>query len=69
MFWPASLQYDANGDYKLDLRMKDLHGKQAPEVEALRLIAPAGADRPGPLVALQRFFDQYQPTGTSDRSP
>ncbi len=60
----AHLRYDATGDYKLELRLKDLHGKQAPEVGVLRLIAPTGPNRSGPLVGLQRFFDQYRPTGT-----
>ena len=59
----ASLQYDQNGDYTLDLRLKDVHGKQAPEVDALRLIMPSAAGGSTPLVTLQKFFSQYQPTG------
>ncbi len=48
--WRANSSTTSNGDYKLDLRMKDLHGKQAPEVGALQLIAPAEARRgPGRL--------------------
>jgi hypothetical protein len=62
----GQVQYDQNGDYKLDFRMKDLHGKQAPEVGALQQIAPAGAIQGGPLASLQRFFARYRPTGTVD---
>lgn len=59
----AELTYDANRDYALDLRMKDAHGKQAPEVDTLRFIVPAMADSSGPLATLQRFFARYRPTG------
>jgi hypothetical protein len=62
----ADLQYEDNGDFKLDLRMKDLHGKQAPEVGALPLVAPADVNGIGPLRSLQKFFARYRPTGTVD---
>lgn len=58
------IRYERNGDYALELRMKDLHGKQAPEVGALQLIAPGGTDTAGPLASLQRFFARFRPTGT-----
>jgi len=61
----GQLQYDQNGDYRLDLRLKDLHGKQAPEVGALQQIASGGAGG-GPLASLQRFFARYRPTGIVD---
>ena len=60
----AQFQYDKNGDYTLDLRMKNLHGKQSPQVDALREILPAGAGDSGPLAGVQRFFARYRPTGT-----
>ncbi len=60
----AQLAYEKNGDYELDLRMKDVHGKQAPEVGALQGIAPAGMSEAGLLASLQRFLDRYRPTGT-----
>ena len=59
----AELKYDKSGAYTLDLRLKDVHGKQAPQVDALRLLAPATRAQAGPLVALQNFFSEYQPTG------
>ncbi|MEN6335339.1 MAG: hypothetical protein ABFE01_13905, partial [Phycisphaerales bacterium] len=62
----GQLQYDKNGGYKLDLRMKDLHGKQAPEVGDLQLIGSPDAGQRGPLAGLQRFFARYRPTGTVD---
>lgn len=58
------LTYERNGDYRLDLGMKDLHGKQAPEVGSLQAIAPAGARESGALAGLQRFIARYRPTGT-----
>jgi len=60
----AELKYDKDGDYSLNLRMKDLHGKQSPQVDALREILPAGAGDSGPLAGVQRFFARYRPTGT-----
>ncbi len=59
----AELKYSTTRDYTLDLRMRDVHGKQAPEVDALRFIVPAAADGAGPLATLQRFFARYRPTG------
>lgn len=60
----GEIRYADNGDYRLDLRMKDLHGKQAPEVGTLPLISPADANGFGPLLSLQKFFARYRPTGT-----
>ncbi len=60
----AQLTYDANGDYALDLRMKDLHGKQSPEADSLRLAGPADIGLSGPLASFLRFLARYQPTGT-----
>ncbi|NLH42653.1 MAG: hypothetical protein GX448_12520 [Planctomycetes bacterium] len=62
----GQLRYDKNGDYELDLRMKDLHGKHAPEVGALQQITPGGVAGGGPLAGLQGFFARYRPTGTVD---
>ena len=59
----ADLTYDRSGNYTMDLRLKDLHGKHAPEVDALRFLAP-GAEKAGLLRNLQEFFAEYQPTGT-----
>lgn len=60
----AEIRYDAGGDYTLKLNLQGLHGKQTPEVGALRLMAPAEAVESGPLAGLLRFLDQYRPTGT-----
>ncbi len=62
----ANLHYDKQGDYTLDVRLKDVHGKQAPEVDALRFIVPSTGGEASPLVTLQKFFSQYQPTGVVD---
>ncbi len=59
----AELKYSTTRDYMLDLRMRDVHGKQAPEVDALRFIVPAAAEGSGPLATLQKFFARYRPTG------
>jgi len=58
----GQLRYEPNGDYRFDLRLKDLHGKQAPEVGALQQIV-SGSTGDGPLTSLQRFFARYRPTG------
>jgi hypothetical protein len=58
------LQYTQEGNYTLNLSLKDVHGKQAPEVDMLRFIAPAAVTESGPLQSLQKFFAEYQPTGT-----
>jgi hypothetical protein len=57
------LQYDREGKYSLDLSMKNVHGKHAPEVDMLRFIAPAAVNGSGPVQNLQKFFAEYQPTG------
>jgi hypothetical protein len=59
----GELKYDPRGAYTLDLRLKDVHGTQAPQIDALRLLTPEARAGLGPLVALQRFFSEYQPTG------
>jgi len=60
----AEFTYGRDGDYTLKLRMKDVHGKQSPEVDMLRFITPAMVGESGPLQKLQEFFAEYQPTGT-----
>jgi hypothetical protein len=60
----ADLTYSRDGAYTLKLRMKDVHGKQSPEVDMLRFITPAMVGESGPLRKLQEFFAEYQPTGT-----
>ncbi len=59
----AELTYGRDGSYALKLRLKDVHGKQSPEVDMLRFITPAMVGESGPLRKLQEFFAEYQPTG------
>jgi len=60
----ADLRYDRKGDYKLDLRVRDLHSKQSPEVDTFRMLVPDALRQSGPVATLQRFFARYQPCGT-----
>ena len=60
----AQLTYNGNGDYALDLRMKDLHGKQTPEADTFGLAGRADMGLSGPLAGFLRFLARYQPTGT-----
>jgi hypothetical protein len=60
----ADLTYDNGGSYQLDLRLKGVHSKHTPEVDAFRMIAPAGLSQSGPLAMLQQFFARYRPFGT-----
>jgi hypothetical protein len=59
----VDLTYGRNGDYTLKSSLKNVHGKQAPEVDMLRYIVPAAAEGSGLLQNLQKFFATYQPTG------
>jgi len=60
----GAIQYDRSGKYSLELRLNDLHGKHAPEVNMLPFLTPASVQGAGPLASLQKFFAEYQPTGT-----
>jgi hypothetical protein len=60
----ADLSYGRDGSYTLKLHMRDVHGKQSPEVDMLQFITPALVGPSGPLRKLQDFFAEYQPTGT-----
>ncbi len=60
----AEFTYEKNGDYALDLRMRDVHGKQVPEVGAIQSVVPTGSGEAKLLAVLQRFLDRYRPTGT-----
>ena len=59
----AELTFDENRDYKLDMRVKDLHTTHSPEVDALRL-DPMILTSSGPLATMRRFFARYRPFGT-----
>lgn len=60
----GQLTYEEDGNYALDLRVKDVRGKQVPEVGAIQSIMPAGGSEGKLLAAIQRFLDRYRPTGT-----
>lgn len=57
------LKYDGSGNYTLDLRMANVHGKQSPEVDMFRMLMPARLEQTGPLSTLQKFFARYRPSG------
>ena len=60
----GELIYEKNWDYKLDLRVRNLHGKQVPEVGSIQSMVPAGIGQAHLFTTLQRFLDRYRPTGT-----
>lgn len=60
----ADFTYEKNWDYALRLRVRDMHGKQVPEVGAIQSAVPAGGGEAKLLALLQRFLDRYRPTGT-----
>jgi hypothetical protein len=59
----AQLKYAGNGDYTLNLRIRDAHAKHSPEVDALRMLGPAALEGSGLLATLQSFFGRYRPCG------
>ena len=59
----AELKYDQDKNFSLKLRMKDLMSKGSPSLDRLALIGPAFLERSSPFVALQKFFNRYQPYG------
>jgi hypothetical protein len=59
----AELQYDEDKNFSLKLRMKDLISKGSPSLDKLALVGPAFLERSTPFVALQKFFNRYQPYG------
>ncbi len=59
----AELKYDQENNFSLKLRIKDLISKGSPSLDKLVLIGPAFLERSSPFVALQKFFNRYQPYG------
>ena len=62
----AELNYDTNDAFSLKLRIKDLVSTHADTDGMFALGGGAFSDRFGPVVAFQKFFSRYQPTGTVD---
>jgi len=60
----TELTYDETGQYRLSLRIKDLHSTHSPEVDAFRMMAPETLRQSGALASVQRFFARYRPFGT-----
>jgi hypothetical protein len=62
----AELKYDKDNTFSLKLRIDDLHSKRSPALNKLALVGPAFLGKSGPFVALQKFFNEYQPYGQID---
>jgi len=62
----AELDYDRNDAFSLKLRIKDLVSTHTDTDGTFALGGGAFSDRSGPVVAFQKFFSRYQPTGTVD---
>jgi hypothetical protein len=59
----ADMTYDETGKYQLTVRLKDVHSKLTPEVDAFRMVAPPILGPSNPLSEVQQFFARYQPYG------
>ena len=62
----GEFKYDRDSSFLLKLRIKDLRTKRSPSLSGFALVSPSFLERSGPLTALQRFFDRYQPSGRID---
>ena len=62
----AEVKYDKDHNFSLKLTVEDLHSKRSPALDKLALVGPAFLGRSGPFVALQKFFNRYQPYGQVD---
>ena len=64
-YMAGELVYDKDGEFSLDLNVRDLRSVRNPAPSRLALVGPASG-KSSPFAALQRFFDQYQPSGRID---
>ena len=62
----AVLKYDRDNTFSLELTTKDLRAKSSPALDKFALLGPAFLEKSGPFVALQKFFNRYQPYGRID---
>lgn len=62
----AELKYDPNNAFSLKMNIRDLRSKRSPALAKLTLVGPAFLESSGPFVALQRFFNRYEPRGQVD---
>lgn len=60
----AELTYDEDRNYQFTLRVKDLHARHSPEVDAFQVFDHVAWGQTGPLAVAQRFFARYRPFGT-----
>ncbi len=60
----AQLNYDSNNDYSLNLKIEELHSRNAFASDTFAADEQTFSGKPGPFTALQRFFNSYQPFGT-----
>ncbi len=62
----VDLIYGDDSSYSLKLRVDDLRSIRNPSPNRLALVGPVSEGNSSPFAALQRFFDQYQPSGRID---
>lgn len=62
----AELTYDQDDAFSLKLTIKNLDSRRSPALQKLALAGSTLMEKPGPVAALQRFFEQYQPYGKID---
>jgi uncharacterized protein YpmS len=62
----AELTYDQDDAFTLKLKIKGLDSKRSPALRELASAGPAFLEKSGPLAALQKFFEQYEPSGKID---
>jgi hypothetical protein len=60
----VQLDYDSSGTYSLRLKIEDLRSRHTSVSGALAADREAFLGKSGAFAALQRFFNQYQPSGT-----
>ncbi len=60
----AELNYDRSNAYSLKLIIEDLRSRHTFVGDTFAVDRQAFLGKPGPFAALQRFFNQYRPSGT-----
>jgi hypothetical protein len=60
----AQLNYDRSNAYSLKLKIEDLRSRHTFAGDTFAADRQAFLGKPGPFAALQKFFNQYRPSGT-----
>ena len=60
----AQLNYDRSNAYSLKLKIEDLRGRHTFAGDTFAADRQAFLGKPGPFTALQKFFNNYRPSGT-----